>query len=213
MKKLDIIYEDKDIIVVNKKAKMLTIKDHTDKKSLYEEVSNYVKKQNKNNKIFIVHRLDKDTSGLVLFAKNMKMKEILQKNWNQVKRDYVALIEGILPKNKGKLINYLKETKTYQVYVAKDGQKAITNYEVIKSNKKYSLIKINIETGRKNQIRVQFAYINHPIVGDKKYNAQTNPLNRLALEAQRLEFEHPKTHQKIVLNLDISDSFTKLVTK
>lgn len=210
MKKLNIIYEDKDLIIVEKEANLLTIKDNKGHKSLYEEVSNYVKKQNKNNKIFIVHRLDKETSGLVLFAKSMKVKQYLQNNWSDVYREYVAIVEGHMPKMNDQLINYLKETKTYQVYISKEGQKAITNYEVIRENKKYSFLKINIETGRKNQIRVQLSYLGNPILGDKKYGTKNNSLNRLALHANKLIFVHPKTHTKIIVESKIPMEFNNL---
>ena len=210
MKKLNIIYEDKELIIVEKKANLLTIKDNKGSRNLYAEVSNYVKKQNKNNKIFIVHRLDKETSGLVLFAKSMKIKQYFQNNWASVYREYIAIVEGHMPKMKDKLINYLKETKTYQVYVSKIGQKAITNYEVIKKNKKYSLLKINIETGRKNQIRVQLSHLGNAILGDKKYGAKSNPLGRLALHANKLIFVHPQTHEKIVVESKIPPEFNNL---
>ena len=117
MKKLDIRYEDKDLIVVNKPCKLLTIKGEREEKNLYEEVSAYVKKQNSHNKIFVVHRLDKETSGLVIFAKSEQIKFALQSNWNFVSREYIAVVEGIMPKKKDRLVNYLRETKTFQVYV------------------------------------------------------------------------------------------------
>ncbi len=197
MKKLDILYEDKYIIVVNKPCKVLTIKDKKGDKNLYEDVSSYVKKQNPHNKIFIVHRLDKDTSGIVLFAKSEKIKHYFQEHWDNVKREYLALVEGHLPKKKDTLVNFLSETKTYLVYVSDNGKKAITSYEVIEANKNTSLIKVSIATGRKNQIRVQLSHIGNPIVGDKKYGAKTNLLNRLGLHASYLEFTHPITHKVI----------------
>ncbi len=211
MKKLDIRYEDKDLIVVNKPCKLLTIKGEREEKNLYEEVSAYVKKQNPHNKIFVVHRLDKETSGLVIFAKSEQIKRALQSNWNFVTREYIAVVEDIMPKKKDKLVNYLRETKTFQVYVAHTGDKAITNYEVMHHNKKYSLLKINIETGRKNQIRVQLSNIGNTIVGDKKYGAKTNPLNRLGLMASKLVFIHPKKGVEIKLELDMPESYLNLV--
>ena len=197
MKKLDILYEDKYIIVVNKPCKVLTIKDKKGDKNLYEEVSSYVKRQNPHNKIFIVHRLDKDTSGIVLFAKSEKIKHYFQDHWDSVKREYLALVENYLPKKKDTLINFLEETKTYLVYVSNKGKKAITSYEVINEYKSTSLIKVSIATGKKNQIRVQLSHIGNPIVGDKKYGAKTNPLNRLSLHANYLKFIHPITHKII----------------
>ena len=170
----DIIYEDDYIIVVNKPSGLLTIATKKEKeKTLYHYVSEYLKSKNKHNKVFIVHRLDKDTSGIILFAKDEKTKDRLQKDWNTLVklREYTAVVSGKLKEKKGSLVNRLLETKTNLVYITnkKEGKEAITNYEVIRSNLLFSLLKINIETGRKNQIRVQLANINNPIIGDKKY--------------------------------------------
>ena len=196
--KMTIIYEDKEFLVVDKPAKKLTIATNKEKvRTLYHEASEYVKKQHPQNKIFVVHRLDKDTSGIVVFAKNQKIKILLQNNWNKLvkKREYLAVVEGKVELKKQRLESYLHETKTLEVIVTnnKKDKLAITNYECLKTTKNNSLLKVNIETGRKNQIRAQLAYINHPIVGDKKYHSQTNNFNRLALHAKTLEFIHPVT--------------------
>lgn len=202
-RKLKIVYEDKYLIVVNKDSNMLTIKkDDKSGYNLYDEVKEYVKKKNPHNKIFIVHRLDKETCGLVLFAKSERIKNYFQTNWANVERNYYAVLDGDILPLKGRLTNYLIENKNLYVYVTnnkKIGKEAITNYEVISQNKKYSVVKINIETGRKNQIRVQFAYIGHPIVGDKKYNS--SKYSKLLLQAYQLVFVHPVTNK--VLNLEI----------
>ncbi len=213
--KLEIIYEDKDIIIVNKKSGLLTIStDKVKDNTLYHKVSDYLKKQNKNNKVFIVHRLDKDTQGLVLFAKSEKVKRILQDNWANVKRDYLAIVYGHLDKKKDTLVSHLKETKTHFVYESKVGDLAITNYEVIKENKLYSLLKINIETGKKNQIRVQLKGLNHPIVGDKVYSDIKNKnVKELCLQANSLEFKHPISKEIIKVSLDYPASFQKLISK
>lgn len=193
--RLDIIYEDKEIIVVNKPTHLLTIGTEDEKfNTLYYKVSEYVKKKHKSNKIFIVHRLDKDTSGIVLFAKTQEIKDALQDDWNNLckTREYTAVVEGKVEKS-GRIEQYLKETKTLLTYVSKnkDGKLAITNYEPIKTSKAYSVVKINIETGRKNQIRVAMNSINHPIVGDKKYGSTKNPVRRVCLHASLLEVKHP----------------------
>lgn len=199
MKKMNIIYEDKELLVVNKNAKKLTIATQKEQeRTLYHEAREYVKKQFPKNKIFIVHRLDKETSGLVLFAKNEQKKIMLQNNWSNVKREYYAVVEGVMPKKKDTLKSYLAETKTLHVYSTKDPQKgklAITEYEVISTSKSYSLLKINIRTGRKNQIRVALSDIGCPIVGDKKYGSKTNPLKRLGLHAYLIEYKDPKTNK------------------
>lgn len=194
--KLDIIYEDKELIVVNKPAHMLTIATEDEKvNTLYHKVYEYLKRKNKSNKVFIVHRLDRDTSGIVLFAKNQKLKEFLQNDWNNcaITREYMAVVEGYVDPVKQTIKEYLKETKTLLTYATDDtsGKEVITEYEVIKRSKAFSTLKINIKTGRKNQIRVAMQNINHPIIGDKKYGSTKNPLRRICLHAQKLEIIHP----------------------
>ncbi len=200
MKKLKIIYEDKNLLVIEKEPRVLTVSTPKEKlRTLYHEASDYVKKQYPKNKVFIVHRLDKDTSGLVVFAKSEDIKNKLQNNWEQTKRGYLAIVEGHLKNKKDTLKSYLVETKTLDVYSTKDpkkGKLAITEYEVLKENKNYSLLKINIKTGRRNQIRVQLSDLKNPIIGDKKYHSKTNLLKRLGLHSNYLEFQlNNKTYQ------------------
>lgn len=211
----DIIYEDDYIIVVNKPSGLLTIATSKEKeKTLYHYVSSYLKEKNKNYKVFIVHRLDKETSGIVLFAKDEKTKDIFQKDWNRLVdvRGYYALVHGIFDKKKDRLVNKLLETKTNLVYVTKksDGKEAITNYQVVKENKLYSLLKINIETGRKNQIRVQLANINHPIVGDNKYGLKDEE-KKLYLVANKLVLYNPILKQNMKFEIDIDNFFKKYI--
>lgn len=212
MKKLKIIYEDKYLIIVNKSAGEFTIsRDNHYDNNLYDEVKTYVKKQNPKNKIFIVHRLDKDTSGLVLFAKNEKVKYDLQKNWQNVERKYYAVVSGKLNENNGTLKDFLYETKGLDVVVTnikKIGKLAITNFNVIENNNKCSLLDINIETGRRNQIRVQLANIGHPIIGDKKYGKVK--YKRMMLEAYYLKFVHPVTKKVCYAELPLNNDFEKL---
>ena len=194
--KLDIIYEDKELIVVNKPAHLLSIATDDEKiNTLYHKVYEYLHKKNKNNRVFIVHRLDKDTSGIILFAKNAKLKELLQKNWNEValKREYIAVVEGFVEPVRKTITEYLKETKTLRSYATSDksGKLAITEYEVLKRSKACSILRINIKTGRKNQIRVAMQNMNHPIIGDKKYGSSKNPIRRICLHASKLEIIHP----------------------
>ena len=211
--KLNIIYEDKDILVINKPTHLLTIStDNEKEKTLFHQVYLYLKKKNKNNKVFIVHRLDKDTSGLIVFAKSEKVKKILQNNWESSIRNYVAVVNGKVEKEKDTLRSYLKETKTLLVYstLDKDGSLAITNYQKIMGNNEYTLLSINIKTGRKNQIRVQLNDIGHSIVGDKKYGIKKDPLRRLCLHANYLEFIHPITNKKMIFDIDIPNTFISL---
>lgn len=212
MKKMNIIYEDKEILVVDKEPHLLTIAtEKRESRTLYNEASTYVKRQYPKNKIFIVHRLDKDTSGLVVFAKNQDKKLSLQNNWSNVKREYLCIVEGKMPKKKDTIKSYLAESKTLEVYETKDktkGKLAITEYEVIQTNNKYSLLKINIKTGRRNQIRVQLSNIGNPIVGDKKYGSKTDPLKRLALHAYLIEYnESGRTYH---FETKYPTSFTKI---
>ncbi len=206
--RIKILYEDKSIIIVSKPSHLLTIStDNEREKTMFHKVIEYERKKNKNNKVFIVHRLDKDTSGILVLAKTERVKKILQDNWSDVKRYYMAIVEGI-PKEKEKTIkSYLKENSRLITYStnSKDGKLAITKYKLIKHNKKYSLLGIEILTGRKNQIRVHLSENNTPIIGDKKYNAKTNPIKRLGLHAYRIILKHPITKETI----DITDNLPK----
>ena len=214
-KKMDIVYEDKDLIVINKPAHLLTIStDNEKEKTLFHQVMLYEKRKNKNNKVFIVHRLDKDTSGLVVFAKSEILKRKLQNNWDKTKRGYVAVLNNHLPKEKGTVKSYLKETKTLLVYSTNDksGDLAITDYQEISHNKKYTLVKINLKTGRKNQIRVHMNDLGCPILGDKKYGGiKTDPLRRLCLYANYLEFINPLNNKKMVFQLEIPKEFLDII--
>jgi len=214
--KLDIIYEDKFILIVNKPSGLFTISTENEKlKTLFHQVFVYLKQKNKNNKVFIVHRLDKDTSGLVVFAKSEDVKNKMQDNWKNVKREYIAVVNGNVKTEKGVIESYLKETKTLLVYSTNDkihGKLAITEYEKQASNKEYSLLKINIKTGRKNQIRVHLNDIGHPIVGDRKYgNIKNKLIKRLCLHANLLEFEHPITKEYVKVETKYPKEFDNLV--
>ena len=212
-KKLDILYEDKYVIVVNKPCNLLTVATEKEKdRTLYHYVFDYLKQKSKNNKVFIVHRLDKDTSGIVILAKDEKTKFYLQDNWDKFKRGYVAIVYGKMD-NKGVLKNYLNETKTHLTYIVNDknGKLAITEYEKILENKKYTMLSLTLKTGRKNQIRVQLSHIGNPIVGDKKYGIKKDPIRRMALHANYLSFIHPKTNKVINIDIDIPNSFINLV--
>ena len=214
----DIIFEDDHIIVVNKPSGLLTIATEKEKENtLYHIVREYLINKNKNNKIFVVHRLDKDTSGIVILAKDEKTKNKLQENWNDyvVLREYVAVVEGILPKKSDRIVEYLKETKTNLVYITKnkEGKEAITNYKVLKENNNYSLLEIKIETGRKNQIRVALANLNHPIVGDKKYGNKKAKENRLYLHANRLKIYYPEIKKEILFETNTPTEFKKKMSE
>lgn len=210
MKKLKIIYEDKYLIVINKPSGMYTIsRDNRYDNNLYDEVKDYVKKQNPKNKIFIVHRLDKDTSGLILFAKSEKVKGLLQNNWDNVERKYYAVVCGNVKEKEACLKDYLYETKSLDVFVTKNrGKLAITNYRVLSSDSKYTLLDIEIKTGRRNQIRVQLANRGNPILGDKKYGSAK--YKKMMLEAYYLKFVHPITKKECLITLPLDKEYENL---
>ena len=213
---IKIIYEDKDIIVVDKPSGMLTIATEEEKYSnnnLFYVLSNYVKKKNSNAKVYVVHRLDKDTSGVILFAKNENLRDILQDKWNDIAtRIYYAVVYG-KTKDKEVLKSYLKEDKNLITYESNDGKLAITEYERVKYNDKYSLLKINIKTGRRNQIRVQLKNINHPILGDSKYGKKDKSIKRMMLHAETLEIMNPVNNKKMIFNSKLDNYFNRLVEK
>ncbi len=212
----EILFEDNHIVVVNKPSGLLTIATEKEKeKTLYHMVREYLISKDKTSRIFIVHRLDKDTSGIVIFAKDEKTKNQLQEHWNEYVslREYVAVVHGKMNKEKDRIVQFLKETKTNLVYVTKgnNGKEAITNYEVIKETDDYSLLKIEIETGRKNQIRVALATINHPIVGDKKYSNLKETENRLYLHANRLKIFYPELKKEILFETSTPSEFKRIM--
>ena len=212
----EIVFEDDHLIVVNKPSGLLTIATEKEKeRTLYHIVRDYVISKNPRGRIFIVHRLDKDTSGIVLFAKDEKTKNQLQEHWNEYVslREYTAIVSGHPKEESGQIVQYLKETKTNLVYVSRheDGKKAITNYSTVKSSKHYSMLKITIDTGRKNQIRVAFASKKTPIVGDKKYGDKTKS-NRLFLHANRLKIYYPVIRKDILFEIAIPNEFKKFIS-
>jgi len=196
---LPIIYEDDDIIVINKPSGLLSIASDNEKSSTaYRMLSDYVQQKDKHNRIFVVHRLDEDTSGVLMVAKNVKIQQALQNNWNDIvkKRGYYAIVEGVMEKKSDTIKSYLKKNSQNLMYSSKkagDGQLAITHYKVIKSNGTYSLLDVNIDTGRKNQIRVHLGEKGHYIIGDDKYGKPANPIKRLGLHAYELDLIHPFT--------------------
>jgi len=209
-----ILFEDKNIIVVEKPHNLLTISTTDEKeKTLYHIVSDYLKERNKNARIFVIHRLDKETSGIIMFAKNEKIKKLYQDNWNDLirYRGYAAVVEGIMPKKEDTITLNLQENDNMKVYVNKTGKEAITSYKVMKKNKDYSLLDVDIKTGRKNQIRVTMEYLKHPIIGDKKYSSKNNSLKRLALHAYKLIIKNPLTNKIDKYEIEIPKSFYYIV--
>ncbi len=194
---IKIEYEDDDLIVIEKPAGLLTIASETEKtRTAYYQLNEFLKLRTPRSRerIFIVHRLDRDTSGLIVFAKNEKVKQTLQQGWKEVEKRYYALVEGTPVKKEDEIMSRLSETKSLKVYSDRhsDGAKlSKTKYRVIRTGCEYSLLDILLETGRKNQIRVHLSDIGHPVAGDKKYRAKTNPIGRLGLHSYLLMFKHP----------------------
>jgi 23S rRNA pseudouridine1911/1915/1917 synthase len=215
-KRLNIIYEDDYLIAIDKPSGLLSIGTENDKvNTAYNLLSEHVKRQNKNNKIFVIHRLDKDTSGVLLFAKNEKIKNNMQESWDEIVslRSYIAVVSGVT-NEVGTIKSWLKENQVNKVYSSnkpEDGKLAITHYKKLKGNKKYSMLDVSLETGRKNQIRVHMQDLGHPVVGDKKYGSLENPIKRLALHAYILEFKHPITNNKIRLSSKTPKVFNSLM--
>ena len=209
--KLKILFEDKHLIAVYKKSGIPTIKSEKYKDNLYSEVYDYLHK--KNQRVFVVHRLDADTSGIVLFAKSEKVKDNLQLNWDNTTREYVALVHGNT-KEEGCIESYLKETKTLLSYSTNDksGKYAKTHFVKLKNNKQYSLLKIDILTGRKNQIRVHMKDNKTPIVGDRKYGVKDGFRNMLLIH-NRLFFVHPITRERIDIKLEIPKLYLDTIEK
>lgn len=210
---MSILHEDDDIIVINKEAGLLSIATAKEKKSTaHHQLMEYVRNEDPDNRIFVVHRLDKDTSGVMLFAKNEQAKKTLQNNWNTMvkERAYVALVEGKVTEEKGYMKSWLRESKTHLVYSShtpNDGLLAVTRYRLIQANQDFSLLELQLETGRKNQIRVHMQDLGHPVVGDKKYGSKENPIRRLGLHAKVLAFTHPTTDKLLTFEADVPTSF------
>lgn len=231
--KLRVVYEDDALIVVEKKNGLLTVPVKADSKetTVFSILKEYVRKQSHRNTVHVVHRLDRETSGLLVFAKSPELQEYMRTYWRQLvtKRSYVALVEGKLEKNEGKITSWLTEdSRTALVSsspVDNGGQLAITNYKVLKESAlqtdeadlktEYSLVELNLETGRTNQIRVHMASMGHPVVGDRKYGHgnESSPIDRLCLHARVLEFIHPMTEKKVRFEASTPKEFARIFTQ
>jgi 23S rRNA pseudouridine1911/1915/1917 synthase len=193
--KLSILYEDEALIVIDKPAGLLSIASDNERvRTAYRQVTAHV-----GGHIFVVHRLDRETSGVLLFAKNAEIKHALQANWANLvtERGYRALVEGTPNPPADTIRTFLRETKTHLVYSAPSGQEAITEYRVCGPSPHGARLELRLHTGRKNQIRVHMSELGHPVVGDKKYGAATDPLSRLALHAHALALTHPLTGERL----------------
>lgn len=212
-KGLTVLYEDRDIIVIDKSAGLLTVKAMYEKeKTAHHILTNYIRKGSFKSKkqLFVVHRLDRDTSGVLIFAKSIEAKENLKLQWKNVRKKYVAVVHGVLKEKNGTITTYLAENEDYEVFSVRDSRKgelAITRYQVIKEAKKFSLLEIELLTGKKNQIRVHFSEKGHPIVGDNKYGKKGEPKSRLALHSHHLTFRHPHSGKELTFEAELPGFF------
>lgn len=216
--RLQLVYEDDDVIVVNKGYGLLSVGTQSHKKEItaYDIIRNYIKEKNPKNKLFIVHRLDRDTSGLMMFAKSQEAQENLRHNWNNMVLDrlYVALLEGSVKDDSGFVKSYLAENSQFVVYSTEnpeEGKLALTRYKVLKRGNDLSLVEFSLDTGRKNQIRVHASEMGHPISGDRKYGAKESRLHRLCLHARTLRFAHPITRKDMRFELPVPAKFLDAV--
>ena len=197
-----VLYEDRDIIVIDKPAGLLTIANEKEKfRTAYHILTDYMREKERNGRVFIVHRLDRDTSGVVLFAKNEETKLAFQEDWEGRvrRRGYRALVEGVPQEREGTIRSYLRETRTHLVYSGPPGRnakEAVTRYRLLAAGGGYALLDVDLETGRKNQIRVHLSDLGHPIAGDRQYGARTRPLGRLCLHAHELILVDPRTGEE-----------------
>jgi RluA family pseudouridine synthase len=202
---LVILHEDQDILVVDKPAGLLTIATDKEKsRTAYFILTDYVRKGSARSRrrLFIVHRLDRETSGVLLFAKTVEAKLRLQDQWKQgeVEKKYLAVVHGHVAKQSGTITTYLAENKAHMVYSTTDaaaGKLAQTSYRVLRQTRNSSLLEVGLLTGRKHQIRVHLAGIGHPVVGDSKYGRESGSRARLALHARSLSFTHPTSGERL----------------
>lgn len=226
-RRLKIVYEDDDIIVVEKGYGLLSMGNENfrpgsdshgaPRETAYSILRDYLKWKDPSLKLFIVHRLDRDTSGLMVFAKNIEAKEALQHNWNNMvlERKYVCVVEGCPEPLNGSFTSYLKENSKYEVFSlekpAPGAKLAVTRYKTLRQGNNYSLMEVELDTGRKNQIRVHMKELGTPIAGDRRYGGSSCPARRLCLHAQSLRFVHPVTRKLMSFSTPVPTSFTRIV--
>lgn len=217
-KDLPIIFENEEMIVINKPSGLLSVPSDNEKGSTaYRMVTDYVQQKDKHNRIFIVHRLDEDTSGVLMFIKNKRLCDAFQDDWNNLakKRGYYAVVEGVLKEKQKTIKSFLVKNSQNLMYSSPDkgGQFAVTHYKVMEENENYSLLDVNIDTGRKNQIRVHLGEMGHHVIGDDKYGKPANPINRLGLHAYELSITHPITKKLLTFTAPMPKEFMTLFDK
>jgi len=216
-KGVSILYEDRDILVVDKISGLLTIgTDRIKENTAHYILNDYVRKgiDKSKNRVFIVHRLDRDTSGVLVFAKSEKAKTFLQNEWQNFSKIYYAVVLGSMEEKEGVISSYLTENKMHKMYSTKDtkkGKLARTGYRILKESTKYSLAEVDLLTGRRNQIRVHFADKGNPVAGDKMYGNRDRHIKRLTLHAASVTILHPYTKEKMTFEAKIPEYFNTLI--
>lgn len=216
-KNLKILYEDKDLLVVDKPAGLLSVATKTNKtRTAYYFLTDYVRKgcPKSRNRLFTVHRLDQWTSGVLVFAKSEEIKLRLQAQWKETEKKYLAVVHGRLNQKRGIITSYLAENKAYVVYSTTDpakGKLSRTAYKVLKETGRFSLLEITLLTGRKNQVRVHLADYGHPVVGDRKYGKTGDRFRRLALHSKSISFKHPTTGRQLTFQTKAPAYFSQLL--
>jgi len=214
---LALLYEDRDLLVVDKAAGLLTIATETDKeRTAYRLATDYVRhgQARSPHRIFIVHRLDRDTSGVLVFAKTEPIKRHLQDHWGETEKTYLAIVHGRLARKEDTLVSHLAENAAYRVYSTPDHSKGLlsrTAYKVIREAKGFSLLEVRLLTGRKHQIRVHLAELGHPVVGDRRYGRDGDSHRQLALHAESIAFNHPATGQRLTFRAEVPAHFARLL--
>lgn len=216
-KGFEILHEDRDLIIIDKFPGSLSVaalwnKDAT----VHSELNTYVRKGNPRatKVVYVVHRLDQATSGLMVFAKSESAQQFLKNNWSKMKKNYLTIVHGQLKNKSGLIESYLEEDDDYHVHSSQDNSKgklARTEYQVIKESKNSSLVKINLLTGKKNQIRVHMAENKTPIFGDIKYGPKSSKNQELMLHAYRLQLIHPYSKEAFVIESTIPERFYKII--
>lgn len=220
LKGLTIVYEDEYLVVIEKEAGMLSIGTDKEKTlTIFNTLNNHVKaKGKKDSRVFVLHRLDREVSGLMVFSKDAETQAIFQKNWDIVVPEYKyqAVIQGQMENPEGMIRSWLTENKNFMIFSSSfdnGGLEAVSKYKTLKESKHYSLLEIELITRRKNQIRAQLNQYKHPIVGDKKYGASSNPIKRIALHAQRMVIKHPVSGQILEFESNLPKPMTQLLNE
>lgn len=219
LKGLKIVFEDDDLLVIEKEAGFLSVATDKEKsRTVYNSLNEYVKKKDKKARVYVLHRLDREVSGLMIFAKDMELQDIFQKNWDNLvpKYSYMAIVEGRPNPKNGTVTSWLTENKNFVMMsslIDNGGLKSVTHYKTQKSKGGYSLLDFDLETRRKNQVRVHMQQIGHPIVGDKKYGALNNPIKRIALHAGGLILKHPRTGELLEFKAGIPKAMQILISE